>query len=354
MSLFLLGLPLLGTVLAGKPISPYLQFPPLTDFVSQAPFSWNVFFTYGLLDLISIAILIFISLPAHSSLDTPPHRHYPWWGWLSLIWLGFAWAYSWGHFAWSDLLNQFKFTLIWIGYILVINAWTWKRRGCCLLTERFAYLLLLFPTSVLFWWYFEYLNRFVQNWHYLGVENQSPLEYSLQASAAFSTVLPAVISTIEMLKTLPYFRPHRRFKMPLNIKYPGLIAWLVLLIASAGLVGTGIKPNYFYSLLWVSPLLIFVSLQVLLGEKTYFSALSQGQYLVIILPVVAGIGCGFLWEMWNYYSYPKWAYTVPYVQRFKLFEMPILGYAGYFPFGLECAVIADFVLRLTPYSDKQP
>jgi hypothetical protein len=30
---------------------------------------------------------------------------------------------------------------------------------------------------------------------------------------------------------------------------------------------------------------------------------------------------------------------------FHLFEMPILGYAGYLPFGLECAVIIDFVME---------
>jgi hypothetical protein len=57
-------------------------------------------------------------------------------------------------------------------------------------------------------------------------------------------------------------------------------------------------------------------------------------YLVLELPV--------FWEMWNSLSCPKWVYTVPFVSRFKLFEMPILGYAGYLPFGLECALVVDF------------
>jgi len=48
--------------------------------------------------------------------------------------------------------------------------------------------------------------------------------------------------------------------------------------------------------------------------------------------------------MWNYYSLSKWSYTVPYVNRFQLFEMPILGYAGYLPFGLECMVAACLIL----------
>jgi hypothetical protein len=31
------------------------------------------------------------------------------------------------------------------------------------------------------------------------------------------------------------------------------------------------------------------------------------------------------------------------VHRFEIFEMPVLGYAGYLPFGLECAVVADLL-----------
>jgi hypothetical protein len=33
-------------------------------------------------------------------------------------------------------------------------------------------------------------------------------------------------------------------------------------------------------------------------------------------------------------------YDVPYVGRFHIFEMPLLGFAGYGPFGWECAAVA--------------
>ena len=32
------------------------------------------------------------------------------------------------------------------------------------------------------------------------------------------------------------------------------------------------------------------------------------------------------------------------MDRFHIFAMPILGYAGYLPFGLECVVVANLVL----------
>ncbi|MGD8290190.1 MAG: hypothetical protein PVF37_00700, partial [Desulfobacterales bacterium] len=36
----LLGLPLVGLFLAGYPVSRYLEFPPKTQYIVHAPFSW--------------------------------------------------------------------------------------------------------------------------------------------------------------------------------------------------------------------------------------------------------------------------------------------------------------------------
>ena len=62
----------------------------------------------------------------------------------------------------------------------------------------------------------------------------------------------------------------------------------------------------------------------------------------------AGLICGFFWELWNSQSLAHWVYTVPFVHDFKMFEMPILGYAGYLPFGLECVVVASLLPRRKP------
>jgi hypothetical protein len=48
--------------------------------------------------------------------------------------------------------------------------------------------------------------------------------------------------------------------------------------------------------------------------------------------------------MWNAYSLAKWEYNIPFVHGFEVFEMPVLGYAGYLPFGLFCAVIGQIIL----------
>jgi len=44
----LLGLPMLGIVLAGYPVEQYLEFPSKTGYVSPAPFAWLAFDAYVL------------------------------------------------------------------------------------------------------------------------------------------------------------------------------------------------------------------------------------------------------------------------------------------------------------------
>jgi hypothetical protein len=119
-----------------------------------------------------------------------------------------------------------------------------------------------------------------------------------------------------------------------------------LALASCGLFIVAASPDYSYPLLWISPLLIFVSLQVLLSKENVLQELERGEWHVITLPALAALICGFFWEMWNQYSYPKWEYSIPYVQRFQIFAMPLLGYLGYLPFGLQCRVVGDLIERL--------
>jgi hypothetical protein len=65
-----------------------------------------------------------------------------------------------------------------------------------------------------------------------------------------------------------------------------------------------------------------------------------GDWRPLWLAALAALVCGFFWEFWNWHSVARWEYHVPYVDRFHLFEMPLLGYAGYLPFGLQCVAAA--------------
>lgn len=346
LTVMLLGLPLFGVILTDKPIDRYLEFPPQTLYVHHKPFSWAAFLCYSIFILVVIVPFVVHGMKGRDEEKAGSSSLYPfpWWGWVGVLCGIMAWIVAWSRY---DLFSSFQahtFTPLWIAYIVTINAFTFRRTGHCMLVDRTRFFLLLFPVSAAFWWFFEYLNRFVQNWHYTGA-NFGPWEYFLYATLPFSTVLPAVLGTRAWLLCLSW--PSRKFKyfIPIRVSQHKVVTLVLVLATGIGLACIGVWPNYLFPLLWISPLLIIVSLTALFGERHIFSDITRGDWHLIVSSAVAALICGFFWEMWNYHSLAKWRYTVPFVQRFHAFEMPILGYAGYLPFGLECAVISDMLLK---------
>jgi hypothetical protein len=145
------------------------------------------------------------------------------------------------------------------------------------------------------------------------------------------------------MNTFSWIKPGFDSFKPFKCSYSAIWALFSLALSGIGLGCIGVWPNYFFSLLWISPLIIIISLQTLWGEKHILSDMVAGHWNRVISSASAALMCGFFWEMWNYYSLAKWEYSIPFVHRFKIFEMPILGYAGYLPFGLECAVIGELL-----------
>lgn len=345
LTIMLLGPPLAGIWLAGHDPALYLEFPPLTQHVEHAPFCWLAFI--GLVIAIVTVAFPFTSRIAMANalaIRKPTmHRTYPWWGWLAIGFGILFWIFAWTRFAWFEPLQLYTFTPQWFAYIVAVNALTFRRSGRCLLTHETKFLLLLFPLSAVFWWFFEYLNRFVQNWCYVGCEHFSSLQYFTMATLSFSTVLPAVLSTEEWLAANPRNSNGLQFNAiiwPSNFK---AFAWATLIGAVAGLFFIGWFPDYLFPLLWVAPLLLLVALQELLDRPSLFPEVQNGDWRRVYRFALAALICGFFWELWNWHSLAKWIYSVPFVDRFHLFEMPILGYAGYLPFGLECAVVANLI-----------
>jgi hypothetical protein len=106
-------------------------------------------------------------------------------------------------------------------------------------------------------------------------------------------------------------------------------------------------PRYFYPLVWASLFCLLEPINVWLGKRSILTRLQYGDWRTVIALCMGTLTCGFFWEMWNYFSYPKWIYHVPFANFWHLFEMPLLGYLGYLPFGLELYVLVHLVQRRT-------
>ena len=341
----LLGLPLAGIYSTGIPVSQYLEFPPKNPFISHHGFSWPIFVAIAMV-IAGIVIPIYGPLVLNSPSGVTSQKRvasvFPWWGWISLACVIIAWAFAWNRFTWFDRFQAHTFSMLWYPFIVLINAVEWKRTGKCLMLQRPRYFISLFPLSAGFWWFFEYLNRFVQNWYYVN-SNFGALEYFMFATMSFSTVLPAVLSMKELVLSFSKINGiYGEF-----IKVKGInsrpLAFIVLVASCLSLYGIGLWPDFLFPFLWIAPLLIITCLQSLLGMPNIFIDLYHGRWTDIISVSLAAIICGWFWEMWNYWSFAKWEYSIPFVGRFHVFEMPILGYAGYLPFGIECLVVARMI-----------
>ncbi|MFO7760221.1 MAG: hypothetical protein R6V20_01225 [Desulfobia sp.] len=359
----LILLPLIGVFLAGEPLRRYLEFPPATSYVEHAPFSWPLFFflAFFILAVLAPFVLRFLRYQKRtnrliSDSVQSERSKFPWWGWAGLFLIMVSWLLAWNRFSWFSPLQPYTYFPLWLGYILTVNGLCQSRTSESLLSRNPAFFLALFPLSGVFWWYFEYLNRFVQNWHYLGIADFSTTEYVIHATVCFSTVLPAVLSTKELLEGFPaLLRPFETwipfdlFKESRGRKIAGLIFIIIVL----ALVLLPLLPEYLFPFLWISPLFILSGFQVLRGEKTIFAPLKKGDWRIIVSSTLAALICGFFWEMWNWQSLAHWEYSISFVQRFHLFEMPILGYAGYLPFGLECVIVAQFFKKIADHELKE-
>jgi hypothetical protein len=117
-----------------------------------------------------------------------------------------------------------------------------------------------------------------------------------------------------------------------------------LFFSCAGLFAVGIAPDVAFPLVWVAPPMLLISLSALRGEPHPLSGIASGDWRTAVSSVLAALLCGFFWETWNFGSAAKWVYAIPYVDALHVFEMPLLGYAGYLPFGVLCAGIGDLVV----------
>ena len=162
------------------------------------------------------------------------------------------------------------------------------------------------------------------------------------------TVLPAVLSTQELIRSSAWVQRAFGRVAPIPFSNRPLRSWFLLIAAAGGLAVIGIWPNCFFSLVWVAPLLILVALRSLQGECHPLQSFARTDWIGPASAMLAALVCGFFWEMWNAFSLAQWRYSIPFVHRFEIFAMPLLGYAGYLPFGLECAAIADLLEGLAP------
>lgn len=237
----------------------------------------------------------------------------------------------------------YAFFPLWLGYTLAINGISQKLFYDSLLKRMQWSFLYLFLISIPFWWLFEFLNNFVNNWYYSIATPINPLMYLIFGSIAFSIVVPAVLSTsLLFFQVTNKIHPIQRQ----SVKITNLILFLSFFLGLFFLSMVITTPQASYPLLWSGLFLLIEPINYCFKFSSLYKKISDGSWTLFVSICLATLFTGFWWELWNYYSYPKWFYTIPDLGFFKIFEMPILGFLGYPFFGLEVYSITVLILGI--------
>jgi hypothetical protein len=258
-------------------------------------------------------------------------------GWIGLLLVALFWPLNW---TLPGMRTAYLFFPLWLGYILVVDALVQSRTGNSIWARSRRDFALLFVASTPVWWLFELINQRTHNWEYLGSNSFTAFEYYLLCTISFSTVMPAVFETAELVGS---FRWMQRFASGARIRSTPALNLGLFLTGAMMLALALLWPRYCYLFVWTSLVLILEPLNCWLGRRYLLQDLQRGDWRPVLSLGLGAVICGVFWEMWNYYSYPKWIYHTPGAQFFHLFEMPLLGYGGYIPFALELCALKNLL-----------
>jgi hypothetical protein len=258
--------------------------------------------------------------------------------WIGLALIGVVWPLNWGL---EGVRTHLLFFPLWLGYALAVDGWCARRSGTSAITRSLRGFALQFVLSAPAWWLFELINERLGNWEYVGREQFGDVEYALLCSLSFSTVIPAVMGTAELMLSTRFVQ--RTSNGP-RIARTARTRWTYVALGASMLTALLIWPKWFYPFCWTSLVFLMEPLAQSLGRRALGEDLERGDWRPWWALWSGVLVCGFFWEMWNMWSDPKWIYHVPGVEFAKVFEMPMLGFLGYLPFAMELYLLCNLLL----------
>ena len=271
---------------------------------------------------------------------------FPLHGWLGIGLILVFWTLNW---TLDGPRTHWGFFPMWLGYCLAVDGLVLWRTGTSLFTRSPRKYAGLFLFSAPVWWIFELLNVRTQNWAYVGLEIFTPFGYAFWTTLSFTTVIPAVFGSAEFFASFDFVKRLGRGPVISTDKRTTLIffllGWLMLVLML-------VWPQIFFLFIWLSLYFILEPVNIWLGNRSLAYWTQKGDWRPVMSLWLGVLLTAFFWEMWNYYSYPKWIYHVAWGDWMHVFEMPLLGYGGYLPFALELYALYHWISGLL--GDKTP
>jgi hypothetical protein len=220
--------------------------------------------------------------------------------------------------------NVVYYVPAWYGYLLILDAITHMLGGASLVRERPRELLAMMFWSVPFWFLFELFNLVLSNWYYVYLLRTEWLQFVF-TWLAFATVFPACFFHAHLARTFGWFE--RRRWRPLHVGRGVEIA--IGVVGLLSIVAPLVWPRRAFWLVWGASLWLPELANRRLGAPSLLRDLERGRPARLLQLLTGGMIAGFVWELFFNDTATTEIYTVPGLEDWKLFEMPLLGFLGF-------------------------
>lgn len=344
-------------------------FPPGPTAVEPPPgFNLTVFVIAALAVLAIILLYLFpqwfgFKPPATDSATAGRTVRYPIWFWIGAVLTLFFWWLMWERETPFGGLVYYAFSPMWWGFILLLDGIVYRRSGgYSLLASRTRTFIISAVVSIGGWCFFEYYNYFaLDNWYYPN-RDLPALSHGTVVSLfliAYTTVWPAIFEWYTLLNTFP-----KLVARYANGPRLALSGNTLLWGGFALIVGMVFFPYPLFWAQWVGSMAVFSGILIRMGIPSPFTGLAEGNWSPIALIALSSFLNGLFWEVWNWGSahyiagLPStnpnyWIYDIPYVNVIHIHaEMPLLGFAGYLPFGIMVWVVFIWAGKLFGFDTR--
>lgn len=329
----------------------YFKFPP--DYKPKPPAN-NVSIIIAI--IIGVLLLLLYIYPQIYGFkriipQKPPliKTHLPKWFWIGLImflipFVLFTMQASEprGLINWGLLPLFWGFTLVLDGIVFYIND------GKSLISKSPTELIAMGVASISGWLIFEYLNFFIgNNWYYPKADLVGHTEFLLYAVLGSSGFIPMAFEWYYLLRTSNLL--NNKYRNGIKIRSRKWVLYLLIIISLILMAIAPKDPNDLFYIIWVAPLVIIACALTLLDIWTPFTPIRNGNWTALLTFSLTFLAQGILLECWNYlsgahengemvltYNCAYWQYCIPYLDKWKIFEMPFFGYFGYLFFSVHC------------------
>src|ERR1041385_8751204 len=192
------------------------------------------------------------------------------------------------------------YVLAWYPTLVILDEVVVMLGGVSLLARPRELVVMLWWSAVI-WFLFEAINFRLRDWYYVFLP-ASRLERWIGIRVSLATVVPALL----------------------------------------------LSPRYLSPLTWGA---VWLIAEPLLYRRdpghSLFAEIARGSWGRIARLMAAGLFAGVVWESFNAMARGRWIYTVPFLERLKIFEMPLIGFLGFPFFALEVWSLYHLLAPLT-------